>query len=605
MHLLLIHQSFATADDAGGTRHFELARHLIERGDRVTVVGSPVSYLTGRPRSEAPGALPEGLEVRRAWMYSALHRSYLSRLLAFVSFMVSSFAAGVRVRGVDLVWGTTPPIFQCATALILARVKRVPLLLEVRDLWPDFAVETGVLRNPLLIRLSRWLERALYRAADRVIVNSPGFIPHLRACGVAAEKVDLVRNAVETGAFDPAARGEDLREAWGVGGRFIVLYSGAHGLANDLGVVLDAARLLQVYPEIVFVLVGDGKERPALMRAAEQMGLTNIRFIPAQPKARMPAVLAAADVCLATLKPVPMFTLTLPNKVFDYMAAGRPTLLAINGEIRKIVEAADGGRFVPPGRPEALADAVLAYSRDPELRRRQGAAARAYAEVHLDRRAQAAKLREVTYALWSRRIRSAAIKRVVDVVGAVALLVLLSPVFAAVALAVRLTMGRPVLFRQRRLGLRGRPFDLLKFRTMTDAPDAAGGLLPDERRLTRLGWRLRRTTLDEMPELLNVLRGEMSLVGPRPLLPEYWERYSPDQRRRHDVMPGLTGWAQVNGRNALTWEQKFDLDLWYVKHASLWLDLRILAMTAWKVLTREGISQPGHATVEPFQGRRE
>lgn len=196
-------------------------------------------------------------------------------------------------------------------------------------------------------------------------------------------------------------------------------------------------------------------------------------------------------------------------------------------------------------------------------------------------------------------------KRCFDLVGAALSLFVLSPLISVIAVGVRLTLGSPVLFRQVRVGYQGRPFVLYKFRTMTNDRDELGRLLSDEWRLTRFGRFLRTTSLDELLELLNVLRGEMSLVGPRPLPPEYWERYSPDQRRRHDVMPGLTGWAQVNGRNALTWEQKFDLDLWYVKHASLWLDLRILAMTAWKVLIREGISQPGHATVEPFQGRRE
>lgn len=193
-------------------------------------------------------------------------------------------------------------------------------------------------------------------------------------------------------------------------------------------------------------------------------------------------------------------------------------------------------------------------------------------------------------------------KRLLDVALAIPGLVLLSPLLASLGLLVRATLGSPVLFRQRRVGLGGEPFTLVKLRSLTDARDAAGALLPDADRLTVLGRFLRSSSLDEVPELINVLKGEMSLVGPRPLLVRYLDRYTAQQARRHHVKPGITGWTQVNGRNALTWEQKFALDVWYVDHLSLWLDLKIMLLTMWKVLTREGISQPGYATAEEFMG---
>jgi lipopolysaccharide/colanic/teichoic acid biosynthesis glycosyltransferase len=193
-------------------------------------------------------------------------------------------------------------------------------------------------------------------------------------------------------------------------------------------------------------------------------------------------------------------------------------------------------------------------------------------------------------------------KRVMDLALTVPGLVLISPLLLVLDLAVLLRHGRPVFFRQTRPGLHGESFELYKFRTMTDARDAQGRLLPDEQRLTGLGRFLRSLSLDELPELINVLRGEMSLVGPRPLLMQYLERYTPEQARRHEVLPGITGWAQVHGRNVIDWERKFRLDVWYVDHWSLWLDVRILFMTLWKVLRREGISQPGHATAEEFMG---
>jgi lipopolysaccharide/colanic/teichoic acid biosynthesis glycosyltransferase len=195
-------------------------------------------------------------------------------------------------------------------------------------------------------------------------------------------------------------------------------------------------------------------------------------------------------------------------------------------------------------------------------------------------------------------------KRSLDLGLSLSALLLLAPLLVILALFVRVKLGAPILFRQPRPGLRGKPFILYKFRTMTDARDAQGNLLPDAQRLTAFGRFLRSASLDELPELFNVIKGEMSLVGPRPLLIQYLERYTPEQMRRHHVLPGLTGWAQVNGRNALTWEQKFELDVWYVEHQSFSLDLKIIFMTAWKILKREGINQTGQATAQEFMGSR-
>lgn len=195
-------------------------------------------------------------------------------------------------------------------------------------------------------------------------------------------------------------------------------------------------------------------------------------------------------------------------------------------------------------------------------------------------------------------------KRIFDVLVAGLGLILFSPLLAILALLVWVFQGRPILFRQQRPGYKGRPFTIYKFRTMSDRRDANGNLLPDAERLTPFGRFLRSTSLDDLPQLINVLRGEMSLVGPRPLLMKYLERYSPEQMRRHDMPPGITGWAQVNGRNALSWEEKFRLDVWYVDHWSFWLDIKILVMTLVKVLKREGISQPGHVTMEEFKGNQ-
>ncbi len=194
------------------------------------------------------------------------------------------------------------------------------------------------------------------------------------------------------------------------------------------------------------------------------------------------------------------------------------------------------------------------------------------------------------------------VKRLFDLLLASLALILLSPVMLFVSILVAIKLGFPILFRQSRPGLQGQIFTIYKFRTMKDATDSKGNALPDDQRLTKFGKLLRSTSLDELPELFNVIKGDMSIVGPRPLLIQYLPLYNTEQARRHDVLPGITGWAQVNGRNAITWQEKFKLDVWYVDHWTLWLDLKILALSLVKVLKREGISQPGQVTAEPFRG---
>jgi sugar transferase EpsL len=196
------------------------------------------------------------------------------------------------------------------------------------------------------------------------------------------------------------------------------------------------------------------------------------------------------------------------------------------------------------------------------------------------------------------------VKRLLDIVGALLMLILLFPVLLAIAILIKIKLGSPVIFKQQRAGLHGKPFYLYKFRTMTDERDENGELLPDHLRLTPFGQFLRKYSLDELPQLFNVLKGDISLVGPRPLLMEYLELYTPEQARRHEVKPGITGWAQVNGRNAISWEEKFELDVWYVDHQSFWLDLKILFLTVIKVLKSEGISHEGHVTMEKFTGAK-
>jgi glycosyltransferase involved in cell wall biosynthesis len=386
MHVLLVHQVFVRPEDPGGTRHFELAARLARNGHRVTILASSQSYQTGRRLTVVRReTLSPGVEVRRCWVAGSFTRTFVSRTVGFLSFILSSFVEGMRVQKVDVVWGTSPPLLQVASAWALARAKRVPFAFEVRDLWPAFAIQVGVLRNPLLVALSRWLERFLYRHADRIIINSPGFAEHLEHTGADRDRVTLVPNGVDTRMFDPRADGTPWRVQHGLRQECIAMYAGAHGLSNDLGVVLDAAERLKTKPKIVFVLVGDGKEKPRLMAEAQSRGLANVRFLPSQAKSQMPAALAAANCGIAILMPLPLYATTFPNKVFDYMAAGKPVVLAIDGVIRRVVEQANAGVFVPPGDATRLAETIAWIADHPREAREMGSRGRACVEAGYDR----------------------------------------------------------------------------------------------------------------------------------------------------------------------------------------------------------------------------
>ena len=316
--------------------------------------------------------------------------------------------------------------------------------------------------------------------------------------------------------------------------------------------------------------------------------------------AEMPPVYAALDVCV-----LPTYREGLPTVALECAAMEVPLVATRVPGCTDAVRDGVTGLLVEAHSADALGRAVARLLDEPRLGKEMGRAAREFVRAKFSEEIVLGNvLNEYRRLLGESRSAGGFRERLVDVCGAIAGLVVSAPLLAAAAIAIRLRMGRPVLFRQSRAGRGGRPFLLYKFRTMADARDSAGALLPDSERLTRLGRFLRRTSLDELPQLWNVLKGEMSLVGPRPLHARYVDRYTPEQRRRLEVKPGVTGWAQIHGRNELTWERKFELDVWYVENRSLWLDLRILAATFGKVLGRDrsGISQSGHATMPEYLG---
>jgi len=393
LHVVLIHQAFVGGDDPGGTRHYELGRRLTANGHRFTIVASDTNYLTGLKRG-SKGLIKrenrDGIQIIRAYTFKSLHRSFARRVLSFLSFAFTSIPASLRIERPDVVIGTTPPIFQAVSAWLVAALWRKPFLLEVRDLWPAFAIDMGILTNPLLIKMSRRLERFLYARADHVLVNSPAYRDYLASLGVPSEKITLIANGVDPQMFDPEDTGDEIRRLYRLEDKFVVTYAGALGPANDIDTILRAAEKLQVsHPQVHILLVGDGKDRPRLHAQAIAKGLENVTFAGAQPKSRMPEFLAASDVCIAILRDIPMFRTTYPNKVFDYMAAGRPTVLAIDGVIRDVVERSGGGVFVQPGCEDSLARAIASLWEDRGRCKQMGGSARRYVVRHFHRDTQA------------------------------------------------------------------------------------------------------------------------------------------------------------------------------------------------------------------------
>ncbi len=389
LQTVLIHQAFVSRNEPGGTRHYELGRRLVAQGQRFTVVASDISYQTGKRLVKNPRLVTEtcidGIRLLRAYTYPGFHKSYFSRIVSFLSFMATAILAGASAGTPDVVMGTTPPIFQAISAWMLARLHGCPFLLEVRDLWPEFAVDIGLLKSPALIWLARRIESFLYDHADHLLVNSPAYRDYLIKRNIAPEKVSFISNGVDCDMFDPGDRGDSIRLRYNLDDKFVVTYAGALGMANDIDTLVRAAEYLAPRTGIHILIAGDGKERKRLEDLARQLGLVNLTFTGPFPKDEISRVLAASNAGIALLKNIPMFTTTYPNKVFDYMAAGRPTVLAIDGVIREVIETAGAGVFVPPGNPRMLADAIIDMADHPTETNAMGLNARAYVVRHFNR----------------------------------------------------------------------------------------------------------------------------------------------------------------------------------------------------------------------------
>jgi glycosyltransferase involved in cell wall biosynthesis len=386
MKILIVHQFFLMPGCAGGSRFNELARFWLEAGHDVEVISGNLDIVRVDVPREYRGFWAKqveeaGVKVWRCHVPTAYGRSYVGRAWAFLGFTLSSSTAALRAARPDVVVATSPPLVAAIPGFIAARLRwrPVPWVFEIRDLWPESAVTTGVLsERSVITRVLYALERWACSAADRINVLTPAFSEDLVRRSLAQpDKIWFVPNGADLDLFQPGPRNNAVRERFGWGEKTVVMYTGAHGRANALGQLLEAANLLRDNADIHFAFVGDGRERRALEDRASVLDLPNVTFCGAQAKDDMPAFIQACDVGAAVLQNNPTFKTVYPNKVFDYMACERPVLLAMGGVAEQLVcEQARAGVAAPPEDPKALADAVLTLANDPARRRELAASGR-------------------------------------------------------------------------------------------------------------------------------------------------------------------------------------------------------------------------------------
>jgi lipopolysaccharide/colanic/teichoic acid biosynthesis glycosyltransferase/glycosyltransferase involved in cell wall biosynthesis len=604
LRIVMLTHYFPPEVGAPQSRLFELASRAAAAGHSVTVVTGFPNYPTGvvppayRGRFRMEEKL-DGVRVIRTWVYATPNRGFVRRVLNHLSFAASSLLAVRRLGHVDVFFVESPPLFIGLAALAYRHLGRAPYIFNVSDIWPQSAVELGALRNGIAVRLAEMLEMRLYRKAARVSVVTPGMIDKLAARGVPREKLFLLTNGVDTQVYRPQTASVDLARSLGLDERKIFLYAGTHGMAQGLGTVLEAAKLTQS-ADVVYVLAGEGAEKESLVKRAESEGIANVRFLPNQPRSAMPDLLNLAYATIVPLRRLDLFKAALPSKMFESMATAKPIVASVWGEAAALVEAAGCGLVTPPEDAAALRDAVEKLAADPALAGELGENGRRYVQANFDREILAARFIALLQETAGATIRSAPMKRVIDVIVSAGGLVVTSPIILAAAIAIKADSPGPVFYRGPRVGKDGEAFGILKLRTMRAAsgPAVTAG---DDPRITPVGRFLRRTKVDELPQLVNVLRGEMSLVGPRPEDPKYVAQYTPEQRRVLAVRPGITGPTALeflDEEDLLrggdpesvyvtdVMPQKLAVDMHYVEHASFGDDMRILGRTISTVVKR-------------------
>jgi len=410
MRILYLSQYFPPEVGATQTRAHEMARGLVQAGHQVTMIAEVPNHPHGIIPPAYRGKLYEratldGIDVIRVWVKSSPVKDFRSRMAFYLSYMVMAALAGIFLaRGkFDALYATSPPLFVGGAALILSFLRRIPLIFEVRDLWPESAVALGELKNPRAIRLAAWLEERCYARARQIIVVTQGIYQRLVERGIPTDKLAFIPNGANTNLFQPQPEAaQALRQELGLGEAFVVLYAGIHGIAQGLELLLQCARRLENNTSIRFLFVGEGPVKADLMAQAQQMGLSNIIFYGEVARERVPAFLSLARVAVVPLRKLDLFEGALPSKMFDAWACACPTLVTIGGEAKAVLAQAAAGVWVAPEDVEALSAAILRLVDDPAQVRQMGENGRRFVAEHYSRQAQAQQLEKLLTSLLNR-----------------------------------------------------------------------------------------------------------------------------------------------------------------------------------------------------------
>lgn len=409
MRIAFVCQFFVPEIGAPSARVSELCREWVRQGHEVTVITGLPNHPRGIVAPEYRGTIfrretLDGITVFRNWLYATPNEGFVKRTLSHLSFMVSSMILTTpRLKGYDVIVVSSPAFFAVIAAWFMSRVRRIPYVFEVRDLWPGIFIELGVLKNRTIIRVLESIEMFLYRQAAKVVVVTQSFREILTRRGLSEEHVATITNGVDVEAFGPGPRENDIRHRWDLTGKFVVLYIGAHGISQALSAILDTADALKADSDVTFVFVGEGAEKKMLMEKAARMELPNVRFLPGQPKQAMASWYAAADVVLVPLRNIPLFETFIPSKMFEIMACGRPIVGSVKGEARDILERSQGALIVDPEDSAAIARAIQSLRQAPELAHRLGEAGNRFVRDHYDRRALARLYLDLLSTIVARR----------------------------------------------------------------------------------------------------------------------------------------------------------------------------------------------------------
>lgn len=399
MRILFLSHYFPPEVNAPASRTFEHCREWAREGHEVTVVTCAPNHPLGEVYPGYRNRLwqeerRDGIRVIRIWTYMAANQGFARRTLNYVSFLVAAVAAIPRLPRADVVITTSPQFFNGLAGYFVGRLKRIPWVLEIRDLWPESIFTVGAVRNQTIIRFLSWLERFAYRKADHIVPNTDAFRRYMIGKGVPEGKITVVKNGADLERYVPADRDPALARELGLEGKFVAAYFGTHGMAHHLETVLEAAERLRGEPDVMLLLVGDGAERARLLGRREAMGLTNVLMLGQQAKERMPALWAAADVSLVLLKRSDLFKTVIPSKVFEAMAMERPLILGVEGEAKELIEEAGAGICIQPESAGGLAEAVRTLAGNPELRVTLGQRGRRFVTEHYSRAVMAKRFEE-------------------------------------------------------------------------------------------------------------------------------------------------------------------------------------------------------------------